>query len=471
MNAAGLSVPLSTLERCFQGIIPSLVATADAEGVPNVTYVSQVHFVDDRHVALSRQFFNKTTRNLQVNPRACIELYDPVTFEAYRLRARFVREESSGPLFESMSLRIQVIASHTGMSGVFRLLAADVFEVEAVERVDGFLGQLSSDEPGDVFAAAGFRTELQGLQGVSERINRAEDLESLLETVLEALDTHFGFDHTMVLLHDEPCGKLVAISSRGYGPEGIGAEIALGEGIHGTVAREGKVLRISGLDRELRYARAIRRETQLEGAPVAPEIPLPGLPDACSTLAMPLRVRDRLVGVLAAESRDPLKFDAWDEGYLQVVGNQIALGIDRMHERSVTIDRDVPVPAPETPASSRAPAAQPAAGPKHTFCFYRNDDCVFVNGEYLIRNVPGRILWKLLGSWARDGRTEFSNRELRLDASLGLPPIKDNLESRLILLRRRLEQKCPDVRLVSTGRGRFALAITGAVDLVEKESA
>jgi adenylate cyclase len=43
--------------------------------------------------------------------------------------------------------------------------------------------------------------------------------------------------------------------------------------------------------------------------------------------------------------------------------------------------------------------------------------------------------------------------------------------SRILLLRRRLELKCPSVRLVARGRGRFVLEIDGALALEERQSA
>ncbi len=460
-----MSVPLKSLGHCFQGVLPSLIATCGRDGEPNVTYLSQVYLIDETHVALSCQFFNKTRRNVEENPQATIILYDPLTLEAWRMRLRFDHAETSGPLFDTMAMRIQVIASHTGMAGVFRLISADVYEVLALEKLGGFLLPPDPSRGVESAPSGGPLTELRGLQTVSERIARATDLDGLLGSALTTLDELFGFSHSMVLVHEEACGKLVTIASRGYGAQGIGAEVALGAGLIGTVAEKRRMMRVTGMNKDLRYGRAIRGRVAEsgEGARLAPEIPLPGLPQAQAQLALPLLAGEKLVGVLAVESADPLCFDEWDEAFLQIVANQIALGIDRMQSE------DEEPPQAEVPRLGVLRPAR-AQGRKRTFVFYRNDDCVFVDGEYLVRNVPGKILWKLLCAQRLEGRTEFTNRELRMDPWLGLPPIKDNLESRLILLRKRLAEKCPELKLVPVRRGRFALESGCALELIEKDS-
>lgn len=446
--------------RCFQGVVPAIIATCSKDGVPNVTYLSQVHFLDAKRVALSCQFFNKTRKNVGENPYASVQLYDPLTLEAYELDLRFDHEEKTGPLFDEMAVRIQAIASHTGMKGIFRLLSADVYDVLEVRRVEAHLEPISDPLPRPFAPGpAERRTEIRALQVVSDAVNRATDLEGLLGTFLGALRDELGFAHSMLLMPDEATGKLFAVASTGYddaGLTGVGAEVALGEGLVGTVAQERKVVRVAGLKGDLRYARTIRRETESAG-PVAAEIPLPGLPDAQSHLAIPLQVQERLVGVLAIESRNALEFDDWHEAFLNIVGNQAAIAIARF------VDDD----EGETRADPERPSLAAAVTRKRTFRFYRADDSVFVDGEYLIKNVAARILWRLLTSFTSAKRQDFSNRELRLDPWLGLPPIKDNLESRLILLRKRLEQKCPDVRIPPRTRGHFRLEADCAIELVE----
>jgi hypothetical protein len=456
---------LSSLMRCFQGVVPAFVATCSRDGTPNVTYLSQVHYIDEQHVALSCQFFNKTRRNVSENPYATVHVYDPVTLDAWELELRFDHAETSGSLFDRMAARIQAIASHTGMSGVFKLLSADVYEVLSLRAIPEFLAPADNDEPPQPERLRPWRGELHALQTVSERLSRARDLDELLSSLLAVLEEELGFRHAMVLLLDEAGEKLYAVASRGYGESGVGAEIAMGQGLVGAAAERRATLRVSAVEAELRYGRAIRTAAQATdlGRRAAPEIPLPGLPDAQSHLAIPLVSRDELVGVLAVESPSPLGFDEWHEAFLDVVGNQVALAIENVRLRA---EADEPDPHAPTPNQSLAAPADRA----RTFVLYKNDDCIFVDGEYLIRNVPARILWKVLRAHRADGRTDFANRELRLDPSLGLPHIKDNLESRLVLLRKRLEQKCPDVRLAPTSRGRFRLELAGRVELVERES-
>ena len=68
---------LDSIRPCLEGAVPAAVATCDAQGIPNVTLVSQVHYVDPSHVALSFQFFNKTRENILANPQVTAFLLHP----------------------------------------------------------------------------------------------------------------------------------------------------------------------------------------------------------------------------------------------------------------------------------------------------------------------------------------------------------------------------------------------------------
>jgi adenylate cyclase len=455
------SLLLEDLWACFQGIVPAALSTCAADGTPNITFISQVYYVDEKHVAISFQFFNKTHRNIRENPFACVVALDPRTLHAYRFRLRFDHSESTGPLFESMSLQLQAVASYSGMTDVFRLLAADVYEVVDVERLEGFT-RLPVPPPCERSSRLFVDDGLVSLRLVAERLNKAEALDQLLNTALEVLEEQFRFPYSMILLTDEPNAKLLTIASRGYPENGVGSEVGIGEGLIGMVARARRTLFLSAMDHSLRYAKAVRDRVQAMGKTqaICREIPLPGLPDAASQIAVPLLSRGRLIGVLGLESKDPLAFLARENSLLTTIGSHLATAIDQL-------SRDLEDAQIERTTTAAAPATRPATIRK--FTFYPKDETICVDGDYLIRSVPAKIMWRLLRQYQEQGRIEFTNRELRMDSWLGLPELKDNLETRLILLRRRLELKCPDVSLVPRGRGRFALETDAKIELVEKE--
>jgi predicted pyridoxine 5'-phosphate oxidase superfamily flavin-nucleotide-binding protein len=135
MTDEGARPSLGDITRCFEGTIPAVIATASAGGVPNVTHLSRVHYVDDEHVALSNQFFSKTVRNLAENPRASVLVIDPLEYKGYRLTLVWERTERRGPLFDRLHRDIEAIAALTGMQGVFKLRSADVYRVVQLDQL------------------------------------------------------------------------------------------------------------------------------------------------------------------------------------------------------------------------------------------------------------------------------------------------------------------------------------------------
>lgn len=440
---------LDLIRECLEGTIPALIATCANDGTPNIAYLSQSEFVDERHIALSYQFFNTTRRNVLENPHARLIVTHPLSGERFRMLIRYLRTETAGPLFERMRAKLAGIASHSGMSGVFRLLGSDIYEVLDIERVPG---QVAPPPPPR-------RNLLAALRDCAERLAACAELDGLLNTMLDCLEARFDIHHTMVLMLDGSGTRLYTVASRGYDTSGIGSEIALGEGVIGVAAREGTPIRIGHMTLDTAYGRAIRAATLESGFTdgLETEIPLPGLPESRSQLAVPIKSCGRLLGVLYVESAQDLRFGYDDEDVLVALAGQLGAATMQLNHGG---------DAPEHPESA-TPRHAPTGGPPAVIRHYAENDSIFIDDDYLIKGVAGSILWALLTDFVARGRHSFSNRELRVDPRIRLPDVSDNLEARLILLRRRLLERDACVQLDKAGRGHLRLTVLRPLQLVD----
>jgi adenylate cyclase len=441
---------LSELPRaCFEGVLPSMLATVSPDGVPNVTWLSQVDYLDDRHVALSCQFFRKTRANLEADPRAQVLVVDPHSFKQWRLDLRFARRDTSGAAFESMAMRIQAIAQLTRTEHVFKLESADVFEVMMISEIEV---RAEPTEP----PTRPPRDLVHALAGISDIIAKSRGLEGLLQPGLEQLTHQLGYQTLSVYLAEHSEQTLYALASVGYPYSGVGARIPFGVGLIGMAAQNRAPVRIADVNRELHYGRIVREQLERASGDNEREVPLPALTSVGSFVAVPLLIDGELFGVLSSESAQRLTYDERDVQALQTVGQMLAQAIARAMERAKELgESDVAPPA-------QLVTTQPGVLKVR---YYEADDSVFVDGEYLIKGLPGRILWLLLTIRQREGRDTFLNRELRLHPLLKLPSYKDNLEARLLMLQRRLDDKGTSLRIAREQRGRLRLSCEMTVEL------
>ncbi|WP_296558169.1 GAF domain-containing protein [Pigmentiphaga sp.] len=439
-------IRLDMLEDCFEGVIPSVIATTAIDGTPNISYLSHVVRVDERHVAISNQFFAKTTANIRANPRASLMLVSGRTGAQFQLALTWTASHDQGTLFDRMANELRASSAQVGMAGVMRLKAIDVFRVEAIVPVNA-PRQMEAD-------AAPPAPDLARVNLSMQAIALAQDAEGVLNATLDAC-IGFGAAQALVLLDEGDGTMLTTVASRGYETSGIGSETPVGEGLIGMAAASRLPLKVNDMSRVRRMGAAIEAIGTVDENRTR-TIALPSAPQAMSQMAVPILVHATLRGVLFVESPVRLAFGKAQEKAIEIAASQSGLALALCETLAARSQ-----PRPE------ARRAGQDGGRRVRIVHHEYDDSIFIDDAYVIKGVAGRLLVYMLERYLAEGRSEFTNREIRLATTLRLPELKDNLETRLLLLRRRLDERASPVRLVHSRRGCVRLEIDGQPTLAQ----
>jgi adenylate cyclase len=399
---------LESILDSLQGTLPSVIASCAADGTPDVRPIAIVRHVDRDRVALPGELPRALGAALNVNPFAQVLVVSPSKLEQYVLDLEYLHTEHEGPILDSVAGTLEATAAHArGPASSSRVSAVDIHRVYRCSPLrSGATAPMTSRRPADV---------LGPLDAFMRRITDAPDHASAATAVIEGIAELYEIDHAVLFTGQHQ--RLFPLAGAWSAATPPVVQIATGR-------------------------------QQVVTVPNIIGDPHDGYAAPRSVAAAPLIHRGTPVGALYLESATAGRFGPSDERLLRIIATQIAVTLSAMAPNQMTTP----------PEGDQAPLP---------VTYYQADDSVFFGDEYVIKGVPGRILWKLLREHAQDGREYFTNRELRLDEMLELPPGNDNLDSRLVSLRRRLARGGWGVELVRIGRGRLQLRLAQQVALSE----
>jgi len=157
-------------------------------------------------------------------------------------------------------------------------------------------------------------SQLEAAATVARRAAEIRDLDTLLNETVRLISDRFGFYHAGIFLVDEAGEYAVLRAASSEGGQRMlarGHRLAVGKvGIVGTVAGTGQP-RIA-----------------LDVGADAVFFDNPDLPLTRSEMAVPLKVGERVIGVLDVQSVEPAAFTEADVAVLQTMADQIALAIE-----------------------------------------------------------------------------------------------------------------------------------------------
>jgi GAF domain-containing protein/HAMP domain-containing protein len=156
--------------------------------------------------------------------------------------------------------------------------------------------------------------QLLAVGELSKFVNSEQNVDTLLALVTRLVSERFGFYHTGIFLLDDTKQYAILQAANSEGGQAMlkrGHKLKVGEsGIVGYVARFGqpRIALDVGLD--------------------AVYFNNPDLPSTRSEMALPLKLRDEVIGVLDVQSEKPGAFTEDDANILSILADQIAIAIE-----------------------------------------------------------------------------------------------------------------------------------------------
>lgn len=155
---------------------------------------------------------------------------------------------------------------------------------------------------------------LRRLVELSVTLNSTLDYDALLQLIIETAADLLNCEAASVLLYDERKPRLFFAASTGSDPKKLAeVSVPLDGSLAGTIFRTGRALTVNDVTNDPRHYRAASRHVSFEPR---------------SFLGVPMRMRERVIGVLEALNKRHGQFNDVDEFILSVIAAHAAVAIN-----------------------------------------------------------------------------------------------------------------------------------------------
>ncbi len=163
--------------------------------------------------------------------------------------------------------------------------------------------------------------ELSGLHRVISAANSTLDLDTSMQMVVETVAEVIGVEVCSVYLYDKNSDDLTLRATRGLNNAAIGQiRIAMGDGVTGAAAKEGRPISVDDVRREARF----RREPMLDEEPFRSFLAVPILLFAAERFHVGA---DKLQGVITIQTFGPRDFTPEEINFVETVAGGLAFFI------------------------------------------------------------------------------------------------------------------------------------------------